>query len=81
MDTKLTLKLNKNIIEKAKVYAKKNDTSLSKIIEDYFAYISNEQKDEKTYTPLVNELSGILDFKVVQNYKEKYTDYLINKYL
>lgn len=29
MNTKLTLKLNKGIIDKAKVYAEKNNTSLS----------------------------------------------------
>jgi hypothetical protein len=35
MDTKLTLKLNGDIIEQAKTYAKKKNTSLSKLIESY----------------------------------------------
>ena len=35
MNSKLTLNLNKNIIENAKDYAKDNRTSLSKLIENY----------------------------------------------
>ena len=36
MDKKLTLSLNQKIIEQAKKYAKRNGTSLSKMIESYF---------------------------------------------
>jgi predicted HicB family RNase H-like nuclease len=41
MDTKLTLKLDHAIIEQAKLYAKKKNTSLSKLIESYLGYISH----------------------------------------
>ena len=43
MDTKLTLKLNKRAIERAKKYAKKNKQSLSGIVENYFNMISNKE--------------------------------------
>lgn len=36
MDKKLTLSLNQKIIEQANKYAKRNGTSLSKMIESYF---------------------------------------------
>ena len=39
MDTKLTLKLNQEIIEKAKNYAAEKKLSLSRLIENYL----NEQ--------------------------------------
>ncbi|WP_371068089.1 DUF6364 family protein, partial [Salmonella enterica] len=35
MDTKLTLRLNADIIKHAKTYAKEKNTSLSKLIESY----------------------------------------------
>jgi hypothetical protein len=39
MDTKLTIKLDKSIIEQAKIYASVHKTSLSSIIESYLAKI------------------------------------------
>jgi uncharacterized alpha/beta hydrolase family protein len=49
MDTKLTLKLEETIIEKAKEYAKNNKTSLSKLIENYLLNITGDKgNDEKT---------------------------------
>ena len=44
MDTKLTLKLEQDIIEKAKDYAKLRKTSLSKLIENYLQRITNEPR-------------------------------------
>jgi hypothetical protein len=42
MEVKLTLKLNKSVIEKAKQYAKKRKRSLSKLVEDYFINLSSK---------------------------------------
>ena len=36
METKLTLKLDEGLIEAAKSYAKKNQKSVSKLVEDFF---------------------------------------------
>ena len=41
MDTKLTLKLDADIIEKAKIYAAESNTSLSKLIENYLSAITS----------------------------------------
>jgi predicted HicB family RNase H-like nuclease len=44
MDTKLTLKLNQAVIEKAKDFAKLQETSLSRLIENYLQRITDEAK-------------------------------------
>ncbi|RDC65762.1 hypothetical protein AHMF7616_04392 [Adhaeribacter pallidiroseus] len=43
MDTKLTLVLDKNIIERAKSYASTKKTSLSKLIETYLDRVTAEE--------------------------------------
>ncbi|HPI14256.1 MAG: DUF6364 family protein [Spirochaetota bacterium] len=81
MDTKLTLKLNKSIIEKAKTYAQKNNTSLSQIVEKYFiALITEKENETLKLTPLVKELSGIIKPENIENYKDDYAKYLMKKY-
>ncbi len=40
METKLTLSLDKEIIEQAKKYAKQQKTSLSNMVENYFYYLT-----------------------------------------
>jgi hypothetical protein len=80
MDTKLTLKLNEDIIEKAKEYAKAKKTSLSALIENYLQKLTNDKKSNKTITPLVKSLSGVISLPKDHNEKKDYTDYLTNKY-
>ncbi|MEN9401077.1 MAG: hypothetical protein RL632_2180 [Bacteroidota bacterium] len=79
MDTKLTLKLEKMVIDRAKDYAKKQHTSLSRLIENYLLSLTNEPENEKI-TPLVKSLSGILDLPNDTDDKEGYGDYLTKKY-
>lgn len=80
MDTKLTLKLEQNIIEKAKDYAKSHRTSLSKIIENYLHKITNDSEEKEKITPLVKSLSGIIDLPKDFDHKKSYSDFLVNKY-
>ncbi len=82
MDKKLTLSLNQNIIEKAKKYAKKNNTSLSKMIEAYFnSLTSNENnKDEIQISPLVESLCGVIQLPEDFDYKKSKSEYLQRKY-
>ena len=60
MNTKLTLSLNKNISENAKLYAKKNNTSLSKLIENYLNSITKSLPQSKKISPLVESLTGVI---------------------
>jgi hypothetical protein len=80
MDTKLTLKLDDEIIEKAKEYAKVRKISLSDLIENYLQKLTTDKKSDKTITPLVKSLSGIINLPKDYNDKEDYTNYLTNKY-
>ena len=80
MDTKLTLKLEQAVIEKAKEYAKRQRTSLSRLIENYLLYITDEENVEEKITPLVNSLSGIIDLPDDYDHKKGYADYLSKKY-
>lgn len=80
MDTKLTLKLDQDVIEKAKDYAKSKKTSLSALVENYLQKITEDKKDKRKITPLVKSLSGVIDLPKDFNHKKDYTDYLINKY-
>jgi macrodomain Ter protein organizer (MatP/YcbG family) len=80
MDTKLTLKLEQKIIERAKDYAKKHNTSLSKLIENYLQSLTKKADETEKISPLVKSLSGIVDIPKNYNHKEEYSDFLLNKY-
>ncbi len=81
MNSKLTLKLNKRAIEKAKKYARKNKQSLSGIVENYFNMISNkETTDEIEISPNILELSGIINLAGGINIKEAYGKHIEEKY-
>ena len=80
MDTKLTLKLDQRIIERAKIYAKKKDTSLSKLIENYLDFIIEPNDNGSEVTPFVKSLSGILDLSKTVDTKKEYKSHLTKKY-
>lgn len=80
MDKKLTLSLNQMVIEKAKFYAKSNNTSLSKLIEAYLSSLVKAKSNTDDITPLVESLSGVIDIDADSNPKEDYTDFLMEKY-
>jgi len=83
MDTKLTLRLNDNVIERAKIYARSHKISLSKMIESYLHSITTQNEDEKkkvSITPLVESLSGVIDLPADFDYKKEYRSYLDEKY-
>lgn len=86
MSTKLTLTLEKEIIEKAKAYAKSHKRSLSNLIEDYLKSIL-EQNDklstEIALTPIVKSLKGSVKVANTGDFDEKQIleDELLKKYL
>jgi hypothetical protein len=80
MDTKLTLKLEETIIEKAKEYAKNNKTSLSKLIENYLHNITGDKGNDEKITPLVKSLSGVINLPEGFDHKKGYAEFLTGKY-
>ena len=80
MNTKLTLKLDGDVIEDAKEYAKSRKTSLSVLIENYLQKLTSDKKAKHRITPLVKSLSGIVNLPKAHDEKDVYTNYLIDKY-
>lgn len=78
MYRKLTLKLDESVIMYAKEYAVEYDSSLSKMVEDYFRKLISDNKPKKQYSPLVEELSGVISDKDLGNID--YVTYLEQKY-
>ena len=70
MDTKLTLTLDKQVITKAKKYAKNSGRSLSDLIESYLKnVVSSNNKDDFEISPRVKALMG--SFKVPSSFDYK----------
>lgn len=85
MNTKLTLSLEKEVIEQAKIYAKGTGRSLSEMVENYFKSLveksnKNNFKEEDKIDARLQKLVGIIqlpeDFDLKkardEHYKEKY---------
>ena len=60
METKLTLKLDDAVIKSVKRYAGRNHRSVSRLAEDYFRTLAEDALPKSRYSPLVEELSGIV---------------------
>jgi len=80
MSTKLTLTLDKEVIEGAKKYAKKKNISLSGIVELYFKTLPSDTKDFKI-GPITKELSGIASFSTKKSDKELLKEALNKRFL
>jgi len=80
MDTKLTLKLNQEIIKKAKAYASNKKMSLSRIVEAYLQSLTSEITPEFEISPFVRSISTGTKIPADLDYKNEYSDYLTEKY-
>jgi hypothetical protein len=81
METKLTLRLKKNVIDQAKRYANDHKTSLSKLIENYLSAITTDSRSIVKISPLVQSLSGVIQVPENEDAKGKYHEHLSEKYL
>ena len=82
MDTKLTLTIEKDLIEQAKIYAKSKGRSLSDIVENYFKLLVKQTDDkDQELTPIVKSLQGSIKVPADFDYKETLGDQLGEKYL
>ena len=84
METKLTLKLDKQVIDKAKAYASSHKRSLSGIIESYLKTLIERDKTHSAndieISPFVKSLRTGVNVPVNIDYKEAYGAYLAEKY-
>lgn len=80
MQAKLTLRLEKQLVELAKAYASAQGKSVSRMVADYFALLrdAREQQDDET-TPVTLSLKGALGKSQIDELD--YKSYLREKYL
>lgn len=80
MKSKLTLRLDDALIKRTKKRARKNGTSLSKMVSDYFSLIDSENVSHGSeLPPITASLAGILKNTKIQ--EEDYKKHLEDKYL
>jgi formiminotetrahydrofolate cyclodeaminase len=80
MNTKLTLTLEKSTIEKAKLYAKNTGRSLSEIIENYLATITEDNSATKI-SPKLTNIIGVVKLPKDFDKKSELREALEKKYL
>jgi hypothetical protein len=81
MDAKLTLKLEKAVIEDAKNYAASKNFSLSRLIESYLKSLtSKDMGDSIAISPFVKSLSTGVTLTLDLDEKEAYRNYLAEKH-
>ena len=82
MNTKLTLTIERSVIEKAKKYAKDKERSLSNLIENYLKALTKEsESNEIELTPIVKSLKGSFTATKNFDYKKELSKRLSDKYL
>ena len=82
MNTKLTLTIEQDIIDRAKKYARQKGRSLSAIVENYLRILTKDQEfKEVEITPLVRSLRGSFKAPDDFDYKEELSKELTRKYL
>jgi hypothetical protein len=80
MTTKLTVTLEKKIIDKAKLYAQKKGKNLSGLIESYLTDIANTEPDQKQNLPKeLSKLFGAVKIPAKLDHKKEIRNILKNK--
>jgi len=78
MKEKIALNIDKKLIDKSKEIAKKNNTTLSKLVSDYYKKLTKT----KISSTILNEISGIISSKEDTNeLVNEYKKHLEEKYL
>lgn len=85
MDTKLTLKLNAEVIRRAKEYASSQHRSLSSIVEAYLASLTsttdqNQNNEEVEISPFVKSMATGVRIPTDIDPKSEYAKHLADKY-
>ncbi|MDH5399201.1 MAG: DUF6364 family protein [Cyclobacteriaceae bacterium] len=84
MDAKLTLKLDKQVIEKAKEYASSQKKSISRLVESYLKTLvdkgKSQQEDDLEISPFVKSMSTGVKLPADFDYKKELGKALAEKY-
>ena len=84
MDSKLTLQLDQDVIDKAKEYAASHQKSLSRMIEAYLKTLTDREypqmDDDTEISPFVKSMRTGVSIPVDFDDKKAYSDYLSEKH-
>jgi formiminotetrahydrofolate cyclodeaminase len=80
MTTKLTLTVEKSIIERAKSYAKNTGRSLSELIENYLEIITKDNGNQEM-SPKLRKIVGAVNLPKNFNEEKELRSYLEKKHL
>lgn len=81
MNTKLTLSVEKSIIDSAKLYAKKTGKSLSEIIQNYLEKLTLDEEVDNNLSSKLSKIVGSVELPKDFNEKEELRKYMENKHL
>jgi hypothetical protein len=79
MHTKLTLRMDEKLIERAKAHSKATGKSVSQLVADYLAMLQDRPAGEVRLRPIVRSLRGLL--RGARLGEEDYRRHLEDKYL
>lgn len=79
MDAKITLSFDAEVITKAKAFAEKNNTSMSRLAEYFFNKIAEEDAKTLEAYPIADWVLELMGNKIVYNTK-KHTNFLEEYY-
>ena len=81
MTTKLTLRLDDELIKLAKKAAQDKGVSLSRIVEDYFRSLTVRREKATAESPVLSEISGVISAGAdTKKRLEEYRKHLEEKY-
>lgn len=80
MDAKLTLKLDRRVIDQTKKLAAERGTSVSRMVETYFRGLTVAQMRGPEPKGLIAELAGIAAGARVADSRRDYAEHLAEKY-
>lgn len=79
MKKKLTLRMSEDAIRRAKSYASERGTSVSQLVENFFAALEDDVEDgDRSHSAVVRELTGIAEGGDVS--EQDYYDHLADKH-
>lgn len=79
MNTKLTLRLDQDVIRRAKEYSREVGKPVSRLVEDFFVALTSREEVRLEATPLVRSLRGALAGAEIE--ETDYRRYLEEKHL
>lgn len=60
MQTKLTLRMDERLIQRAKAHARETGKSLSQVVAEYFQVLDGPPRNEEPWGPVTRRLKGSL---------------------